>query len=362
MDCLHGILMHGDSDQGDTHKNEDNYLRFKPHLEAGKPKTQAGPQDADETFHDALMHGDGDGHHDDKEMLPQKPAEKFGPDDADTMLHGVLMHGDGEAGHDHGREDAKLKETGVRGKAEPLDAEGMMHGMLMHGDADSKPHDHHGDESKEENSGAKGPADINDMMHKFMHKDGDTEHHEHAAADDKTHENSGPTDQEALMHGLMHGEEGTDHKHEEKKKPFKFDVDEILKLGLPDELLKKIGLDKLKKKDEEDYKKWQKESKDDDNSWGSTFAYISDSILQDIEIMKRRYLARDEKTEKEINDYVNSKNGDFSAKDVEGNLDLEGQDHDGDDTTHDLELIGSTEPINARHKTHIASERAKKKA
>lgn len=59
MACLHGMLMHGDDHDGDTHKAEDQYLRFQPVLRTGSPE-KAGPQDAEQTFHASLMHnGDG---------------------------------------------------------------------------------------------------------------------------------------------------------------------------------------------------------------------------------------------------------------------------------------------------------------
>ena len=360
MDCLHGILMHGDSNQGDSHKDEDTYIRFKSELEAGKPKAKAGPLDAEEMFHGDLMHGGGEAHHDgDKEALPRKPAEKFGPEDAETMLHGVLMHGDSEQGHDHRREDTNSKAGAKIGKAGPLDAEQMMHGVLMHGDSDSH-HDH--TSSEKQTTESAGPVDLNDMMHSLMHADGSTEH-QHVEADDKSKGKPGPMDQENLMHNLMHGEEGTEHKHEKENKPFKFNIDEILKLDIPEDILKSVGLDKVKKMDENEYQEWKTKQNDENKDfWGETMAFISDTILRDIDLMKKRYLARDEKLEKEIDDYAAKKDGDFSAKDIVENLNLEGQDHDGDDLRHDLELVGSTEPINARHKAHMEMKNSKEKA
>ncbi|XP_033759386.1 LOW QUALITY PROTEIN: uncharacterized protein LOC117341636 [Pecten maximus] len=216
MACMHGILMHGDKVSGENHDAEDGYLKFKSNLETGA-KAKVGPTDAEEMFHGALMHGDDDtnGVHEHKDTAvvnPESPKQVNLPEDIEDYMHGVLMHGDDEPGIDHKKDHQKMKEE--KGESTnvatgPDDLEDMMHKM-MHKDGDIS-HDHEKDDAP---AVAKGPAeDLDNMMHKLMHKDGDISHnHEKdgAPADAK----GAAEDLDNMMHKLMHKDGDISHNHE----------------------------------------------------------------------------------------------------------------------------------------------------
>jgi hypothetical protein len=68
-----------------------------------------------------------------------------------------------------------------------------------------------------------------------------------------------------------------------------------------------------------------------------------------------RYLAHDPVEEAEINAYVEGKDSDLVAGDIVDVFD--NLVHDDEDTLHDLELIGSTQPINEIHRRHADRKR-----
>lgn len=354
MACLHGMLMHGDNHDGDTHKAEDQYLRFQPVLRTGSPE-KAGPQDAEQTFHASLMHNGGDPAHAHQAGVQEpRTTEQLGPQDAETALHGVMMHGDDQPGHKHDREDkvGKTSTGNVGQKAAPLDAEQLMHGVLMHGDSSVENHHVHENPNENRETKAPGPLDLNQKMHKLMHKDGDTHHEE--TLDKKPTTIPGPNDQADIIHQLMHNGENFIHNLLEENKPFRFNIAEIMKLGIDPDILKSVGLDKIRKEDEAEYRNWQKEQSVDSPP-GETIAYISDSIVSDIELMKRRYMNLGEEAEREIQQFANARNIEISPEELLSNLNLDNEagDHVDEGVQHDLELIGSTDPINARHKAYI---------
>ena len=342
LDSLHGVLMHGDNDTGNSHKAEDDYVKFKPALETG-PKEAQGPKDAEETFHGSLMHGDKDYQHGEVEMeQPQKPPESFGPKDTNEYMHDV-MHGDTDHSHDHSNNKKKAEKEFQKG---PPDADRMMHDVLMHGGDKAETHHVH---SRPEDVDLKqnGPQDQNTMMHNLMH-DGNniehTEHHEQNVAP------SGPNPDQ--LHGvLMHAdsEVGKNHDHDHSKNtPFKFNIEEIKKLGIDPEILKTVLKD-----DSEDFKQWKLEkSKDGDDFLHYTHGTIPDSMLSDIERMKERYLAKNPKIEKEIDEYAKARDSDLDADEMASMMDLDSMHHEDDDMRHDLELIGSTQPLSELHGSH----------
>ncbi|XP_061194072.1 uncharacterized protein LOC133202297 [Saccostrea echinata] len=358
MACLHGMLMHGDDHQGDAHKAEDQYLRFQPVLRTGNPE-KAGPQDAEQTFHASMMHnGEDPAHAHQGGIAKPQIKEKLGPQDAEAALHGVMMHGDDQQGQNHDKEHKHPKSsTGTEGhKAAPLDAEHLMHGVLMHGDSNVENHHVHANPNEKRVKEIPGPVDLEQKMHKLMHKDGDVHHDEQNEDSKKTV--PGPRDQEDVIHKLMHNGENLMHEILGENKPFKFNIAEIMKLGIDPDILKSVGLDRIKKDDEADYKEWRKEQNKDD-TLGETIAYISDSIVPDIELMKRRYMNLGEEVEREIQQFADNRNIEISPEELLDNLHLEdgAGDHLGEDIPHDLELIGSTEPINARHKVFMDKRR-----
>lgn len=354
LDCLHGVLMHGDESAGDSHKTEDSYLKFKPVLDTG-PKEKSGPQDAESTFHGALMHGGNDHettHQEAKTDQPTKPAEEFGPKDTNKMMHDV-MHGDSEASHDHKHENTNTDKA-IQKEFMPPDAAKMMHDVLMHNDDKSENHHVHS-RPEDETTKSKGPIDQSNLMHELMHN-GEHVDHSSEQSSDQSGTPSGPNTDG--LHGiLMHGDTETGHDHEKdhqhsKNVPFKFNIEEIKKLGIDPEILKTIL-----PVDKEDYKKWQEQqqSETSDDYYKSTYASISDSFLSDIELMKRRYLAQDPEQEAELNAYLDAKDSDLVASQI---VDiLENMEHEDDDLRHNLELIGSTEPINEIHQSHTDSQK-----
>ncbi|XP_056005368.1 uncharacterized protein LOC125658292 [Ostrea edulis] len=355
MACLHGMLMHGDDHQGDTHKAEDQYLRFKPVLRTGSPD-KAGPQDAEQTFHASMMHNGEDPEHAHKTAVTKpQTTGKLGPQDADNAFHGVMMHGDDQLGHKHAKEHQNSQTSTTREgqKAKPMDAEQLMHGILMHGDAKVENHHVHDNPNENQPNETPGPVDLEEKMHMLMHKDGEVHLH-HKKEDKKPAERTGPHDQEDLIHQLMHNGENLIHNILDQNKPFKFNIVEIMKLEIDADILKSVGLDKMKKEDEADYQNWQKKQNTDDIQ-GETMAYISDSVVPDVELMKRRYMNLGEEDEQESQQNADSRNKEISPEEVLANLDLEhgAADHVGDDIQHDLELIGNTAPINSRHKVFM---------
>ncbi|CAG2226258.1 unnamed protein product [Mytilus edulis] len=352
LNCLHGVLMHGDNEVGDSHKTEDNYLKFKPALETG-PKQKSGPQDAEETFHGALMHDDKDhpnNHNEDKTKQPDKPPESFGPKETNKLMHDV-MHGDTEKSHEHVHEKIPVEITN-KDPSGPPDADKLMHGVLMHGGENVENHHVHS-RPEETTQKSKGPMDQNTLMHDLMHSGEHVDHSEGKA--NVPVSQSGPNS-EALHGILMHGDSdiGHDHGHDHKESdnvPFKFNLDEIKKLGIDPEILKTVLSE-----DQEDYSKWQtqKLSDTDDDYYKGTYVSISDSSLADIELMKQRYIKHELNSEeqKEFDAYVNAKDSDLNSDEMASNLDLDSMDHDTGDMHHDLELIGSTQPINEIHSSH----------
>jgi antitoxin component HigA of HigAB toxin-antitoxin module len=342
--------MHGDDNVGESHDTEDKYLKFKPALDTG-PKEKSGPNDAEKTFHRALMHGDeehGISHDERKTDKAVKQSDSFGPKDTNKMIHDV-MHGDSETSHDHVHSQKSNTET--KEFVLPPDAEKIMHDVLMHGNNKSENHHVHS-RPEEESTKSKGPLDQNNLMHDLMHNG---EHVDHASdkPKEKQTSSSGPNSDklhEVLMHGDSETGDNHDHDHKHSKTdPFKFNMEEIKKLGIDPEILKTILPD-----DKEDYKKWQEKRKDDDD-YKATYALISDSLLSDIELMKQRYLAHDPVEEAEINAYVEGKDSDLAAGDIVDVFD--NLVHDDEDTLHDLELIGSTQPINEIHRRHTDRKR-----
>lgn len=142
MDCLHGVLMHGDNQQGDNHGAEDvfNVLQAK---DSARGKS-SGPCEGMDCLHGVLMHNDdhqGQAHQRDDDIRAQRKSgpkakpEKQGPCQGMDCLHGVLMHGDEQHGNDHAKEDAKKVETDPEKKQRgPCEGMDCLHGVLMHGD------------------------------------------------------------------------------------------------------------------------------------------------------------------------------------------------------------------------------------
>lgn len=400
MDCLHGILMHGDAEMGEDHTIEDTYEAMKDKLVTGKK--DFGPKDADEIFHGVLMHGDKDTgqHHDhvgNADFGPEKPAE-IKPQLIDEELHGVMMHGDSEIGHNHKHEDAKLQESDNRAPDYPKTADEEFHGVLMHADKETGV-DHakeHEEIQAEDKRPPDSPKDAAEEFHGvLMHGDKESGHdhtEEDAAAhvpENRAKGDTGPNDAETLMHGgkahvhedndgpkeierhtpdgphpdelhgiLMHGdsEVGHDHTLEDKlaqqKPAAKFDIEMIRKLGIDEDILKSLNIEELLKEDQKNFKEW--ENQRGDEGWSP--ATVSDSILDNIRLLRDRYIFNmdsDSSDEDKPNVPDNKLLFDAGKNSFDKNQEYEdysSEPHKHEDSRHNLELAGNTDPINKRHK------------
>ncbi|XP_052784421.1 uncharacterized protein LOC128220184 [Mya arenaria] len=359
MDCMHGILMHGDDKQGDQHTAEDQYLRFKSQLETGK--ADIGPDSPENTFHGALMHGDMEAgkHHDEnenKQILPED-GHKAGVQDLHDVIHNG-MHGEEPVDKHEWSDKETIKEQTENG---PEKLEKLMHGILMHGASDFK----HSEEETDETEIQTGddtivmPVNGEKIMHGLlMHGDINAQHdHEHDNSEESSDSLDVGPDTKALHGILMHGDAniGEDHSEEDSNTVHDVfrDISLIPQLGLDEDLLRIIGLEKLLEKDREEYAEWilNNPQFQDESMMGSTYLTVSDTMLNDMELMKKRYL---EKTNTNIDEVDSFKDIPFTSDDANAVL-SEGQDRsaDGEDARHDLELLGSTEPLNARHKVKM---------
>ena len=361
MDCLHGVLMHNDGEQGGDHNTEDQYLRFKAKLDTGSEK--AGPQNGEQLMHDTLMHGDsssGHSHEENGKILPEVVA-KAGPKDLNDVIH-EGMHGDEGIPHKHDSNSADDKHN-VNARKGPLDANQLMHGVLMHGNVN---HVHDDDDSDDtdvsEEEKVPSVMSAEELMHGLlMH--GDATHgknHEHAEKVSVDEFNViGPDGN--FLHGiLMHNDASVGHDHSDEDAHTKHevfsDISKIKDIVLDEDLLKMIDLEKILMKDMEEYADWLSEGPSTTPE-GSTTASVSDNILADIELMKRRYLDLAEDITEEN---LGVKDQPFTADDANTVLENHVHQEDGEGMKHDLELLGSTEPLNARHKVKLALEKEKK--
>ncbi|KAL4220079.1 hypothetical protein ACF0H5_020490 [Mactra antiquata] len=362
MDCLHGVLMHNDEKQGEEHNAEDQYLRFKAVLDTENPRV--GPQDAEEQFHGVLMHDgseSGNHHVENDEILPEQKKE-VGPKDLSEMIH-EGMHGETGSHGKHSwdeKKDANQDKSGPRG-------ERFMHGLLMHGDENYVHTDGDDSEIVEDSSTKKvGPQDAEEYLHGvLMH--GDSEpgaDHVHVSVDVAAVENKGNAGPNNDLHGiLMHGDNelGHDHSHEDASMEYEVfnDITKILEMELDDELMRIIDIKQILEKDRREYAEWILSNPQfmDETIMGSTRADISDGILDDIELMKKRYLADMSDSDKEQMKKPEDEHP-FTAEDALSVYNEEEHAEEGEDMRHDLELAGSTEPINARHKVKMALMKA----
>ncbi|PAA57335.1 hypothetical protein BOX15_Mlig023571g1 [Macrostomum lignano] len=105
MDCMHGVLMHGDAKAGDSHGVEDAEKRREELQRANAAAGEKpGQLNQEEFLHGVLMHGDakaGSAHsHDPAPTVEKRPVQN-GPMNQEDLMHGVLMHGDSNPDHKH---------------------------------------------------------------------------------------------------------------------------------------------------------------------------------------------------------------------------------------------------------------------
>lgn len=362
MDCLHGVLMHNDEARGEKHTAEDQYLRFKGVLDTAKEP--AGPPDAESQMHGILMHGDSEakGHETVHDKILPGQTSKAGPIDLSQVVH-EGMHGDEGT---HVKHDwSKEKKSRDSESSGPF-GETFMHGVLMHGDEKFEHNeDSHADKtSTNEGKPKVGPKDAAEHLHGvLMHGDSEPgkEHtHEVPVGGKEGEKKIGPNND---LHGvLMHGDSnlGHDHSKEDANKEHDVfsDISKIKDIGLDEDLLKHIDIKRILEKDKQEYADWiiNNPQFQDDSMMGTTLASVSDTILQDIELMKKRYLAKNNKIDENEKEKSVQRKDDhpFTAEDAKAVYDGSLHAEEGEDLRHDLELLGSTEPLNARHKAKLA--------
>ncbi|XP_064615227.1 sodium/potassium/calcium exchanger 1-like [Liolophura sinensis] len=385
MDCLHGVLMHGDDEQGNKGHAEES---IGPQKE--EEPTEAKPEDPNEYFHGVLMHNG-----DEDEMKRERDAGDVvqmeipqNPQSLDEYWHGVMMHNDSEPGKRHHDgphdEDADSDAAGTSGeKVKPLSGDDLMHGVLMHGDEGNAGGHDHGEVEGEGQRGTEGkakPLSGDDMMHGLlMHgeEDGVTDHA------DSEYEESHPKNVKAgpdtdSLHGvLMHGDEEHGVNHEDDHKRLSEEEEEEESVGEygidPESILhpegyedmdhKDIDLNKINSEDKDDFNEWQKEGKkssdeefeDLKSDWRETLGYITDGILSDIDLMKRRYLARF---------YTQEEEEEQEGEEPTAAEKLEAEwlnNADSNDMRHELNLIGDTGPIGETPHRHDNKKKEFKK-
>ena len=321
MDCMHGVLMHGDSEAGDDHKHEDTYERLQRQDKKREPE---GPCQGMDCLHGVLMHGDneqGVEHMHQEGQIGPEERKQDGPCEGMDCLHGVMMHGDAEQGASHKHEDER-KSKPVENKEQEGPCVGMdcMHGVLMHGDSEGgKDHDEeHKKLTVNKHEGKKfGTHDPEAMLHGG---DGDHVHdHEVELSEAEKERNKGIPSIES-PDGMLHG-----------------DMNEMLTLGEAPHHEKK------------EFDEWNKKPKKSANDakkekallGGFSFPFISDTFINELDLMKRRWLAKFWGSEE---DEVAYSEEDRSNKVWEA---------DSQDMRDDVKVVGNTQPLdkNDHHST-----------
>lgn len=332
MDCLHGVLMHADTEEGKDHVEDDNYLRFKHVL--GADDSKRGPDDPMTQLHGVLMHGDKDsGQIHDHMKATNKDESKvhIRPQNAEEYLHGVLMHGDKEAGTVHNHKKVAEEHAKVIG---PLDAEEQLHGILMHGDSKQGIEHDHAQRNAPVKEVITGPKDLEDHLHGLMHEGGvPDKHHEKGA---QAGQAFGPEDVEGYLHGLLHGGDDPEiRRHDDKK-------DEMRNI------LRNIDLDKINENDKKDFATWKREKKDAEDE-GQSLSYISDSGMSDEDRAKVKYLAGLAKANEEEQ---RRKGVIVTVSDIVSTIVDYVSKHEHEDMRDDVDMIGSTLPLKKTHRVH----------
>ena len=342
---MHNLIMHGDLEHGEHHeatndgKGERSDAVPSPPthgehqgnaaLDRGGEKSEGLPIPSKHEEHNDAAGGDfrikNDAIH---EGMPSPPNEE-------QLMHGLMMHGNLAHGEHHDKHDSEHVNTGQIG---PLDAEEQLHGVLMHGDKDPGHHHDHGpDKTEQVPDGPKGP------------------------------------DYDSLHGLLMHGdtEPGHDHSAEDKNVEHEVfrDLSKIAELGLDEDILKIGNLQELLKRDKAEYAEYlaANPKSEDAANVGSTFATVPDTILSDMELMKQRYLSKlgDDIEALEMEAAIvdqRYKEKPFTADDINSVTGLGTAVHEHEDrNVHEMELIGSTEPINMRHKMFKVLQENKEK-
>ncbi len=332
MDCMHGVLMHGDNELGDDHKHQDTFERLEKQDE-NKGKVP-GPCQGMDCLHGVMMHGDKDQGvehmHQDKDKIGPDEKKKAGPCEGMDCLHGVMMHGDAEQGHVHKGEDEKEQKPEENKEQEgPCVGMGCLHGVMMHGDSETgKEHTkEHADLMKNKHEGKKsGTLDLEVLMHGG--KGNGIHSHEVELSAKEKERNKGVASVES-PDGMLHG-----------------NMNEMITIG------------EAPHHEKEEYSEWKKkrsaEEKEDGGLFsGFSFPFITDTLINELDLMKRRYLSRfwgNEEDEIAYADRDNSARKANVADTVDDNSRMV------EDMRNDMDVVGNTEALsksaNHHHEKH----------
>ena len=294
MDCHHGILMHNDDNLGDNHKKDDEEELEKENRKFKDEKP--GPCEGLDCLHGVLMHDDkegGDGHVKDDEKRTKEYLKKKRESTVDSP--DFVLHGQKEAHY----EEQNLKIAEGMDSNNNLNPEDVLHSHEnnVHLDTDSVT----------ENKDIKDTAvDLEDALHggnKHLHNSKNTESGEEVLKSRK----GPPTvhDPDMFLHG-SHGRSDTRVRFHRTKPKSVWDL-----------------------------------------LTGWSLPFISDTVISNVDLLKKRYTPGMGKKEKDV--ISTSK-----SKDEDVNTDKEEASGKGDefDMMHDLGDIGNTAPLNVKHKVH----------
>lgn len=267
MDCLHGVLMHDDSKTGEGHEAEHAYDRLKEQDAAReRQKEQTGPCQGMDCVHEMLMHGgegtEGEGggvrRMEQHESIGQheQPAASFAVN-PDAALHDA-DHGAHDSQSGQGHAHASESSQGTPGTYDP--------DRLLH----ENEGEHEGHESVGTTKGQNIPGtyDPDQLLHNGEN------HHAHVHRETDTESTLGTNqgtpgiyDPDRMLHGgdEEHGDGGHEH-HMHGGSSGKGVVGVEPPINIP-----------------------ETESR---SFLGYSFDYVSDTILDNVDLLKLRYLKR----------------------------------------------------------------------
>ncbi|KAK2153059.1 hypothetical protein LSH36_309g01031 [Paralvinella palmiformis] len=187
MDCLHGILMHGDSEIGEDHKNEDLYNRLEKEDAERKEKKPVGPCSGKDCM-ELINHGMED------PETAHKMAQKIGPEQKDTATVDLTkaLHGGERVDH-----NTPKKSVGKNDETPPTITDPE---SILHGDEAVK---HGGIINQTEGSGKQSASGTG--TNEGLENQGDPENRTDSRGDNEL----GVEDLEAVLHGGEHVHHGS---------------------------------------------------------------------------------------------------------------------------------------------------------
>jgi hypothetical protein len=275
---------------------------------------------------------------------PRKKVQSKGDKDPSTVDLEAILHGGEHV--DHSAPSKVVKHEGNQAPS-TVDMEAILHG------GEHVDHSAPRKETPPQNGQTPSTADMDLVLHGGEHV-----HHGHGAK--KVDKKASPPPMVEDIESLLHGSQDGQHIHTREKK-------KIQKKGIasgtldPHALIHgehKIATGAIDADEEKDYEDWKKQDKPDDDAYsvlGFSFPFISDSILNEIDMLKRRYIPKfwsdlDEEVGEDIQPLEEGRFDDVTS-DVTGQSTGGASDevHTGDDMRHELENIGNTDKKVSQH-------------